>query len=482
MDFWRLARLIRERGAVWHRRTVELQSLGIASAILVCAMAILGVWVDGLMKSGAMQRAAGETVLNMDSFIKPLLQDLAHRPTLPVAAQEALSAVLRGKALGQNVAAIKIWSAPGTIVYSDRQEVIGQTYPITDNLRQAFEGFVIAEFDDLNDEENEYERSLGKKFLEIYAPVREAGSERIIAVAEFYETHDRLRAEMTNLGMQSWVVFGSLSIAMIALLSGVTLRQQRMGLEKQVVQLSRLLAENRELQCRVQNAQHRMAEINEQFLRRVSADLHDAPAQLIGFALLRLDALSPQPEECVPAGHATGSYRPSARSSELEAIRGALIESLKEIRDISAGLTLPELVDLSLAEALGMAASRHARRTGTAVDCDIGDLPSDLGLSMKTCLYRCAQEALNNAFRHAAGRGQALRAHGKNGLLQMVVSDYGPAPGFVTPTSRSRKLGLAGLRDRVESLGGTFGFQSHPGQGSRLTVHFKLANVELHHG
>jgi hypothetical protein len=88
--------------------------------------------------------------------------------------------MVKRKALGADVAAIKIWLPNGTIAYSDRPEQIGRTYPLFDNLRRAFNGQVVAQFDDLGDDENEYERSLGLELLEIYAPVRESGTNRTL--------------------------------------------------------------------------------------------------------------------------------------------------------------------------------------------------------------------------------------------------------------------------------------------------------------
>ena len=307
-------------------RALEFQPTIIASVVLVCGMAVIGAWVGSRMEEGVLQRAASETVLNMDNFIKPLVQSLAQESTLPKAAQDALSAVLMGKALGRDVAAIKIWSPLGTIVYSNRQEIVGRTYPVFDNLRQALTGQVVAQFDDLSDDENEFERSLGAVLLEIYAPVRESGTNRIIAVAEFYEIRDNLRIELQDKRLRTWAVIGLLTIAMIGSLTGIMIKQKRQALEKRVVELSRLLAENKELQCRIRDSQHRMAEINELFLRRVSAELHDAPAQLIAFALLRLDALRPQQNERVPTGPRANEHQPPGRPNEFETIRNALAE------------------------------------------------------------------------------------------------------------------------------------------------------------
>jgi signal transduction histidine kinase len=457
-----------------------LQPTIIASVVLICGMAVIGAWVGSRMEDGVLQHAASDAVLNMDHFVKPLVQDLAKGPNLPEAVQQSLSAVLTGKTLGRDVAVIKIWSPLGTISYSNRSDLIGRTYPIFNNLRQALNGQVVAEFDDLSGPENEYERTLGAAFLEIYAPVREIGTNRIIAVAEFYEIRDHLQMELWNMRLQTWAVLGSLTIAMIASLSGIMIKQKRQVLEKRVVELSRLLAENNELQSKIKNARHRMAEINELFLRRVSAELHDGPAQLIGFALLRLDALRPPPETPLLADRRANQRQPPAMG-EFETIRDALIESLKEIRMISAGLAPPELADVSFAGALEMAASRHASRTGTTVACDMADLPDDVDPSLKICLYRFAQEGLNNSLQHAGGRGQHIRATYDNGLLEVEISDDGAASNDVRQPSLSGGLGLKGLRGRVESLGGCFDFRSQPGRGMQLTARFNLARVELLH-
>jgi signal transduction histidine kinase len=182
--------------------------------------------------------------------------------------------------------------------------------------------------------------------------------------------------------------------------------------------------------------------------------------------LLRLDALRP-----------LACQRPLNNCDDLETIRNALAEALNEVRNISAGLAPPELADLSLVQALEMAAIRHAGRTGTAVNCDIADVHHPIDPSLKVCLYRFAQEGLNNAFRHADGQGQSLRARCNDGLLEVMVSDDGPVSDVRQP-SESGGLGLAGLRGRIESLGGVFEFQPRPHRGTQLTVRFNLANVE----
>jgi signal transduction histidine kinase len=171
----------------------------------------------------------------------------------------------------------------------------------------------------------------------------------------------------------------------------------------------------------------------------------------------------------------------SRRPDDVETIRSALVESLNEIRTISSGLAPPELAALTLGETLQMAAARHIGRTGTNVDCDLRCLPDEVDPSLKICLYRFAQEGLNNAFRHAGGRGQSIYARCRDRLLIVVVSDSGAASDRIRQPSSSGRLGLIGLRGRIESLGGDFEFQSEPGQGTRVSARFNLSRLEFDH-
>ncbi len=226
----------------------------------------------------------------------------------------------------------------------------------------------------------------------------------------------------------------------------------------------RLLAQNAELRRQIDESQRRLVEINDMLLRRVGVELHDGPAQLISFALLRLDGLRS------PGSTLYGSATPG----DLERIRAALQEALAELRSMAAGLTLPELSCVSPADVLRLAVRKHERRTATTVACELEGLPEQVPAAIKSCLYRFAQEALNNAYRHAGGRGQAVRAGCCAGTIEVEVADTGPGfePGGENGGGR---LGLLGMRERIMSLGGTLEIESRPGLGTRLTTRFKVA-------
>jgi signal transduction histidine kinase len=233
---------------------------------------------------------------------------------------------------------------------------------------------------------------------------------------------------------------------------------------------AQLIEQNADLRCQIEESHRRALEIHDRVLRRVGVELHDGPAQLISLALLRLDGLDPERQ---PNGGAAHDDQERLRG-DYERVRGALQEALAEIRCISAGLTLPELACVSPSEVLRLAVRNHERRTATSVKCDVDGLPEDVPPAIKSCLYRFAQEALNNAYRHAGGRGQTVRGQYTGNMIEIEVADAGPGfePGDEVAGNR---LGLLGMRERVASLGGTLEISSRPGSGTRLTTRFEMS-------
>jgi signal transduction histidine kinase len=451
----------------WQRLSLARQFVLAGSLVLLAGMIVISVWVTRQIEGGVTRNTAAASALYMSSLVEPLLQELADHDTLSPEVQAELDLLRTQTSLGRRIVSFKVWKKGGLIAYSSRKDIIGTTYPTTSNLERAWQGEVMAEFDRLVDHEDAAERARGVPLLEMYAPMREIGTGQIIAVAEFYETADALKANLFWANLQSWLVVGAVTLTMFGLLSGIVLRgsrtidRQRFALENRVSELSALLAQNEELRSRVQRASRRTGEINEKYLRRIGADLHDGPAQLLALASLRLDALEPL--------LADGPTNPSGRS-DIDVVRGSLVDALSEIRNISTGLTLPELDGLSPRQLLANAARAHERPSGTEVALDIQSAPDDLDKSIKICLYRFVQETLSNAFHHAGGAGQRLACRLDGEMLEVVVSDTGP--GF-DPEKRpevSHGLGLPGLRERIESIGGTLLIDSARGKGARLTL------------
>jgi signal transduction histidine kinase len=214
----------------------------------------------------------------------------------------------------------------------------------------------------------------------------------------------------------------------------------------------------------MERASQRATALNEQYLRRIGADLHDGPAQLLALAALRLDSAAVTD---APAGR--------KREREVLAIKASLDEAMREIRNICNGLVLPHIEAAALPDVLGMAAGAHERRTGSAVELSCSGDAGQLSAPAKICIYRFVQEALNNGYRHGGAAGLKVTQSCRDGRVVVEVSDSGP--GFDPESVRPEGLGLAGLRQRVESLGGRFDLQSSP-RGTTVTMSLNSDEME----
>ena len=316
----------------------------------------------------------------------------------------------------------------------------------------------------LDQEENKDLRLVYKQLLETYSPIWLSGTDKIIAVAEFYQLTGELDMELAVLSRQSWLVVGLAILVIYLLLAGFvrgasdTIQHQQTELAQKVEQLTGLLARIRELSERVRRASASVAQLNESYLKRIGSELHDGPAQDLGLSILKLDAL---------AGRLEKTATDTDMVTQFNEIGISLQNALKEMRGIAAGLSLPQLAELDLAETVQHVVRAHERRSGTRVKLSLQPIPYTVALPLRITIYRLIQEALNNAYRHAGGMGQQVRVRSEGDQLEVMISDSGA--GFdPQQTVSSGRLGLSGMRERVESLGGWFQIDTRSGEGTTI--------------
>jgi hypothetical protein len=459
----------KSRAEFWEAKSLSQQFALVSSVVLLGGMVAIGAWVGDKIETSVTFNTAVSTALYFDSFVAPHVQELATQDRLSQDRQTSLNALLDNTAIGNRVASFKIWKPGGLIAFSSRKSIIGKVFPETENLKLAWAGNITAEFDTLEDEEDAEERLAGVPFLEMYSPIREKLTGRIIAVAEFYEKADMLQQNLFQAKLESWLLVGFVTLVMLSLLFIIVRRGSR-TIETQESALKKRILELSDLRNRLKNASKRSTELNERFLRRVGSDLHDGPAQLLGLALLRLDAI----RQLVFAA----PQIPSSKSEDLDIVTNALKDALTDIRNISAGLVLPELDGLTPTETLTKAASNHEYRTHTRPSLVLDELPTHIGKSILICLYRLVQEGLNNAEHHAPGAACTITARYTDDIIEVEVSDTGSGfdPSIIATSSSG--LGLPGLRERIESVGGQFEIRSSNGQGTRLIARFSIVDME----
>jgi signal transduction histidine kinase len=458
------------------KQTTLAQRFMFASlVILIAGMAGIGLWIGNEIKNGVIHRSGATTALYVDSFVAPILQELGTTGALSPDHHEQLSHLLQDTPLGQQIVTFRVWDPTGKVIFSTDETAEGKTFPIEGGLASAIWGQVSSEISQLEAEENVAQRAIRSELLETYSPVRLSGTNQVIAVAEFYQTVDALNREITAAQRRSWLVVGAVTLFIYLLLAGFvrrasdTIVRQQATLNDQISRLTELLAQNRELHQRVRRASGSVAALNESFLRRIGSELHDGPAQDLGLALLKLDAL---------IGRWEGGQGAPGFVEELTGIQSSLQSAQKEVRAISTGLSLPQLVELSLPQTIIRAVRAHERRTGSRVKLDVSPLPEQAALPVKITVYRVIQESLNNSYRHAGGANQQIRALMEGDVLALEISDGGP--GFVPQSSATFNghLGLVGMRERVESLGGMFSVKSEPGKGTQVTARLALRSGE----
>ena len=443
--------------------------------ILIAGMAGIGLWVGDQIKNGVIHRTGATTALYVDSFVAPILQDLGSTGTLSPQRHEQLDKLLQDTSMGQQIVTFRVWDPTGKVIFSTDDASVGKTFPISDGLAQSILGQVSSEIGQLEVAENAPQSAIRSELLETYSPVRLSGTNEVIAVAEFYQTVDSLNQEISAAQRRSWLVVGAVTLVIYLLLAGFvqrasdTIEQQQATLNDQISRLTELLGQNRELHQRVRRAAASVATLNERSLRRIGSELHDGPSQDLGLVLLKLDAL---------IGRSEQSQATSAFVEELKSIQSPLENAQKEIRAISSGLSLPQLAELSLPETVIRAVRAHERRTGSRVKLDVAPLPEQAALPVKITVYRVLQESLNNAYRHAGGAGQQIRASMEGDLLALEISDEGPGFAGQPAATFNGHLGLAGMRERVESLGGTFSVKSEIGKGTKVTARLALRAEE----
>ncbi len=449
-----------------------LRSLNLAQRFLLAALVIMvagmfgiSTWVGQQIESGVVRQSGTTAALLLDSSITPQLQAYAQTGVIDGQHAQALGALLKNTPLGKWVVAFTVRDMNGRLLYTSDPSLSSLPGPTSAELATIAGGQVISEIDKLEKDTDSPLRRYSDRLVKTYSPVREYSSGRIIGVTEFYQDVDTLQTEIDTAKRTSWYVVGAFMVGMYALLaifskrSSDTIDRQQKELRGQVVRLTDLLDQNRQLHERVRRAAASVAGLHERLLRRIGSELHDGPAQDVSLALMQMDMAVAQNENGAPR---------ESRTALLTGIQSALQNALAEMRGIAAGLALPQLAALGPAELFEHAARAHEKRTHTRVELELHDLPAELSLPTKITAYRLVQEALTNSFKHAGGAGQRVCAQGSREGLSIEIRDQGPGFDSSQAIDSGDHLGLVGMRERVESLGGTFEIESQPGLGTTV--------------
>ncbi len=197
--------------------------------------------------------------------------------------------------------------------------------------------------------------------------------------------------------------------------------------------------------------------------KRLARELHDETIQELLLVCHRLQDI------------AAGTYGrlPEPARERLEGTRTLIERTMSEIRGFTQDLRPPILDDMGLVSALRWLTSRFAAEDRLDARLRVSGEERRLPPEKELALFRIAQEALNNVGKHADASDVTVMLDFRQGKLTMTISDNGS--GFnsavaVDSLPREGKLGLAGIKERVELLGGTYKIESVPRKGTVLKV------------
>jgi PAS domain S-box-containing protein len=230
-----------------------------------------------------------------------------------------------------------------------------------------------------------------------------------------------------------------------------------------------LLAEALQLQKQLRHLSHQVLQAQEEERKRISRELHDEIAQVLTAINLHLAKLK---NEAAP--NSKDFKRKIARTQRL------VEKSVNIVHQFAGQLRPAVLDDLGLIPALHSYVKDFAKRTGLSIRFTsfTRDKAKQLDSAKRTVLYRVAQESLINVARHAQASEVNISIHKVRGVIHMEVKDNGKSfqVQAALPTGKKKRLGLLGMRERVEMVGGRFSVESSPGNGTTIRAEIPFAN------
>jgi len=353
-----------------------------------------------------------------------------------------LDHIVQTRVKRDGIVRVKIWGPDGRIVYSDQPQLVGERFELDGEQREALEsGGVEAEVSDLSRSENEFERTRSK-LLEVYLPIEGPDGPLL------FEVYQRF-ASVSASGQRLWLKFAP------ALLGGLLLLQLvNLPLARSMARRLRRGQEEREALL------HRALDASQAERRTIAADLHDGIVQDLVAVSFSLAAEAQRANGSSGGGPGTALRDGAAKTRD----------SVRALRTLLVDIYPPNLHQAGLASALEDLAATYAVR-GLTMDVDI-DPATNTSDADERLLFRCAQEALRNAAKHARAGHAALTLHPEGDRTVMVIHDDGQGfdPAVVGDRPGQGHFGLRMMADLVHDAGGRLDLNSSPGVGTTVRV------------
>lgn len=209
--------------------------------------------------------------------------------------------------------------------------------------------------------------------------------------------------------------------------------------------------------ARIKDLVNRVIAAQEDERKRIARELHDDTSQVLFAQLLRVTAMK------------------ASDNAEVRELAGSLetmfAESMEAVRRLGHELRPPSLDDLGLREATEALVQRMADRSNVDIDYEYYGLRNRLEPEVELVLYRVAQEALTNMWKHAHATRATVVINSKSDGIELIVEDNGRGfdPAEENPSDgRGLGLGVFGMKERVDLVGGILEVIGNRNPGTRV--------------
>lgn len=220
--------------------------------------------------------------------------------------------------------------------------------------------------------------------------------------------------------------------------------------------------DRREAKEVLQNLTARLISVQEGERSRVARELHDDLSQSLALLSIQLSGLRKDVEDPVDS------------KMKIDRLISQIQKLSSDIHRISHELHPAKLEQLGLESALRGFCHEVAGAHEIEVEFNAEGISRALPDNVSLCLYRVAQESLQNVVKHSKARSVCVNVVEENGAISLAVTDNGV--GFDTQVKTAKEsLGLISMNERLRAVGGTIEIHSGPGFGTEIVVHVPLS-------
>lgn len=228
-----------------------------------------------------------------------------------------------------------------------------------------------------------------------------------------------------------------------------------------------LLKELREKEAMRATLMNKLFTIQEEERKRLSRELHDETSQSLASLLAYMKVL-------------LSKLTDDNQKELLLGARDVAINVLDGLRKMAVELRPPVLDDLGVTAAIAKYINHFSNQHHIPISFSAPDEKLIIGNDMSLALYRILQESLTNIYKHACATEVSVTLTKTTTVISLIIADNGLGirAGDLESARLNNRLGVYGMKERVELLGGRFNFHSTSGDGTKITVILPITSLE----